>query len=97
MGILRFMLKSVLLPVLAVLTILEWMAECVCSLNSSILNLISSIVFLITVLSLVLGISSAKECIRVMGATFALVCIGKLPILLLFTIQTMKEFLLNVI
>jgi len=67
MLLLKLMLKAVLLPVILALTIMEWVGVFLTSFGSSILFILSGIVFLIAIAGLVIAHEPWPEVLKYLG------------------------------
>jgi hypothetical protein len=70
MIILKRLVKIPLLPVIAVLTVIEWGASFLVALSGWIFIAIAGIAFLTAVLSHLIGLSDSQEALRMLGAAF---------------------------
>ena len=70
MRLLKFMGKVLAVPVMLIVTVIQWLFTLMVGLSSVVFNLLAGLFLLIAVLSLVFGISTWTEALRPVLAAF---------------------------
>lgn len=67
----KFLIKVLIFPIVAVTTVIQWAMLFLTNFSSVLLNIISGAVFLIAVLSLILGTAPMNEVAKMLLISFA--------------------------
>ena len=72
----RIVLKIVSLPILIAMTLIEWCGILLIGTARTVVNLIASLLFIVIVLSYLMGLFSGMECLRDIGIVliFVIAC-----------------------
>lgn len=72
MKVIRFILKTVLLPVLLAVTLIQWLGIFLNSISGIFMRILSFIIALTGIASLLFGLASGGECLKMMAAAFVI-------------------------
>ena len=72
MGVIRFFLKIALLPVVVVLTVVQWFFIFLIGFSSMVFNMLAGLFLLTAVLSYLMGISDGKEVTGMIATGFVI-------------------------
>lgn len=72
MKVIRFILKVVSLPAVAVLTVIQWLFVFLIGFSSVVINLLAGLFLMVAVLSYLMGLSSGMEALRIIAAGFVI-------------------------
>ena len=89
--LLRIVLKIVLLPIIIALTLIEWCGIFLFGTTQVIVNFIAALLFIVIVLSYLMGLFTGMECLRDIGIVLIFVIACNLLVWMLGILHTAKE------
>ena len=89
--------KLILVPIIIVLTLIEWCASFLTGMASIAINLISGLCLIAVVASYLLGIFSGMECLHAVGIALGGVIIGNLLASCVGIISAIRNLLMDCI
>lgn len=92
MRVIRFLIKLALLPVILIVTLLQWFFIFLIGFSSIVFNVLAGFFLLIAVLSYLMGISSGKEAIGMIVTGFVIFII---PITGAWIVMHITNFKMN--
>ena len=87
----RIILKIISLPILIAMTLIEWCGIFLIGTARTVVNLIASLLFIVIVLSYLMGLFSGMECLRDIGIVLIFVIACNLLVWILGMIHAAKE------
>lgn len=88
---LRIILKIISVPVLIVMTLIEWCGIFLVGTAQAVVNFIAGLLFIVIVLSYLIGLFSGMECLRDIGIVLIFVIACNLLVWMLSVLHTAKE------
>lgn len=70
MIVLKLILKAALLPVVVIVTVIQWFGAFIIGFSSIVFNIIAGLFFLVAVLSYLMGLSAGAEAVKMIIAGF---------------------------
>ena len=90
MVLLRLILKMLALPLIAAVTLLQWAGIFLTQFSSVIFNLLAGLVFLITVIGFVFGVTAGAEAVKMLTVSFAVFIIPHIAEWLIVRVATLN-------
>ena len=72
MRVIRFFLKIALLPVILIVTMIQWFGTFIIGFSSIVFNILAGLFFLVAVLSYLMGLSAGAETAKIVVAGFVI-------------------------
>lgn len=72
MRVIRFFLKIALLPVILIVTMIQWFGAFIIGFSSIVFNILAGLFFLVAVLSYLMGLSAGAEVTKIVVAGFVI-------------------------
>lgn len=87
----RIVFKIIFLPIIVALTLIEWCGMFLIGTTQVIVNFIAALLFIVIVLSFLMGLFSGMECLRNIGIVLIFVIACNLLVWMLGVLHTAKE------
>lgn len=71
MALIKMLFKILALPLMLAVTIIQWLGIFFTSFSAIIFNLLAGLIFLITVIGFVFGVTAGAEAIKMLAVSFA--------------------------
>lgn len=72
MRIIRFFLKLALLPIILIVTMMQWFGVFIIGFSSIVFNILAGLFFLVAVLSYLMGLSAGAEATKILATGFVI-------------------------
>lgn len=93
MGLIKLFLKFLVLPVIAVFTLIQWFSIFLTTFSEVIFHLLAGLIFLIALLSCLLGLCPVTESMQMLSVGFAVFVIPHIVEWLLLRIASIRYVL----
>ena len=70
MRIIRFLLKMVVIPIILIVTVIQWFGAFIIGFSSAVFNVLAGLFLLVAVLSYLMGLSAGAEAVKMIAAGF---------------------------
>jgi hypothetical protein len=70
MRIIRFLLKMVVIPIMLIVTVIQWLGAFIIGFSSAVFNVLVGLFLLVAVLSYLMGLSAGAEAVKMIVVGF---------------------------
>ena len=70
MGLIKLIIKLLVLPLIVAVTLIQWVGIFFTQFSTAIFNLLAGLVFLITVIGFVFGVTAGAEAVKMLAVAF---------------------------
>lgn len=70
MRIIRFLLKMVVIPIILIVTVIQWFGAFIIGFSSAVFNVLAGLFLLVAALSYLMGLSAGAEAVKMVVAGF---------------------------
>ena len=90
MGVIKLIIKLVVLPLIVAVTLIQWVGIFFTQFSTVIFNLLAGLVFLITVIGFVFGVTAGAEAVKMLTVSFAVFIIPHIAEWLIVRVATLN-------
>ncbi|MBQ9268237.1 MAG: hypothetical protein IJ206_01840 [Oscillospiraceae bacterium] len=87
--------KLILIPIIIVLTLIEWCGAFLTGIANAIITIIAVLLILVAGLSAIMGLASGMECLRIAGIALGCIIAGNMLVLCASMVIVVRDYLIE--